>query len=98
MIEQRRQQDDFIASVLIKAKENRSNDNILVGRTRQMISANSNWKTIQVDFDYYSESSTTISCSMLRGAKESLTGKAPGQKVVVARTGSFYVVIDMVAD
>ncbi|EJV59378.1 hypothetical protein [Bacillus mycoides] len=93
MIDQRRQQDDFIASVIKKAQEGNSN-NLLVGRTIDVVDPEET--AIRVDFDYYSTTSSMIMCSMLSGARDSLIGLPANQKVLVGYFGNFYVIIDLI--
>ncbi|EOQ00968.1 hypothetical protein IKC_06166 [Bacillus cereus VD184] len=95
MIDQRRQQDDFIASVLAKAQEGASSSPLLVGRTNSTVSVNTT--SIPVDFDYYSATTSIIICKLLEDSRDRLIGRPVGQKVLVGKIGSFYVIIGVIA-
>lgn len=95
MIDQRRQQDDFIASVLTKAREDNNKSPLLVGRTNAIVSSNST--SIPVDFDYYSATTSIIICNLEEGVRDRLAGRPAGQKVLVGNIGSFYVIIGVIA-
>jgi len=96
-VEQRRQQDDFVASIITKAREGNT-DNFLVGRTYDDLSGNSNWTSIKVDFDYYSTVPSLMTCKMLQTARDNLLGRPAGQKVLVGYFGNFYVIIDVILE
>lgn len=96
-IEQRRQQDDLVASIISKAREN-NKGSLLVGRTYDTVSVNSNAISIRVDFDYYSTTSSLVTCSLMGWSKEALKGKNAGQKVLVGYFGNFYAIIDVILE
>ncbi|PGL88584.1 hypothetical protein CN926_00855 [Bacillus thuringiensis] len=95
MIDQRRQQDDFIAAVLAKAQEDSNKSPLLVGRTNSTVSVNAT--SIPVDFDYYSANTSIIICKLEEGVRDRLVGRTAGQKVLVGNIGSFYVIIGVIA-
>lgn len=95
MIDQRRQQDDFIAAVLAKAQEDSNKSPLLVGRTNSTVSANTT--SIPVDFDYYSANTSIIICKLEEGVRDRLVGRPVGQKVLVGNIGSFYIIIGVIA-
>lgn len=95
MIDQRRQQDDFIAAVLTKAQEDSNKSPLIVGRTNSTVSVDAT--SIPVDFDYYSANTSIIICKLEEGVRDRLVGRPAGQKVLVGNIGSFYIIIGVIA-
>jgi len=96
-IDQRRMQDDFVASIISKAREGNT-DNLMVGRTVDFVSLNSVITSIKVDFNYFSTVPSMATCKLLGWSKEALKGKPVGQKVLVGKVGNFYAILDIILE
>lgn len=92
----RRQQDDFIYSIVNKAQENDTN-NFIVGKTKLDVIEDSLQTTVLVTLDSgVVGNSSSIECRLGVNSRTALRGTPAGTKVLVGKLSNLYIVIDVI--